>query len=478
MVGNNQFALSSITPGGGNRENDLVEAVAVLDVGKTHAKLSLIGRDGAILAVRSRANATPTADGRPVLDAEGIEAWALATLGELGREADLAAIVPVGHGAAAALVEGDGLAAPVMDYEAQPPQELARAYEAERDGFAVTGSPRLQRGLNLGMQLYWQEQLYPDLWPRRARALLWPQYWAWRLCGEVAAEVSSLGCHSDLWRPHEHAYSALAKRRGWADRFGPMTPAGSRLGPARGDLARGRVDVLCGVHDSNASLHAVRSYPEVAGRPFTLVSTGTWFVAFRTGKAGWAEPERGGLTNVDVAGEPVQSARFMGGREYMAVVGEDLGVEPGPAEVRALVERGVSTQPSFDYGGGPYPRGPGAISGSPATPAERAALGSLHLAMMTRAELDVVGAEGPVVIEGRFARDAVFPAALASLRAPDRVYACPQGGDGVALGAARLVWPDLTPAVGLAPVEPLPVDIDDYATSWWVTAHRNELPIP
>ncbi len=168
----------------------------------------------------------------------------------------------------------------------------------------------------------------------------------------------------------------------------------------------------------------------------------------------------------------------MGGREYLAIVGEDLGVEPDPADVRALVDRGVSTQPSFDYGSGPYPRGLGAISGSPATPRERAALGSLHLAMMTCAELEVVGAEGPIVIEGRFARDSVFPAALASLRAPNRVYVCPQGGDGVALGAARLVWSDLTPALGLAPVEPLPVAIDEYATSWRVTAHRNELPVP
>ncbi len=168
-----------------------------------------------------------TADGRQgKLDAEGIEGcgcWR--TLTELGREAKIAAIVPVGHGAAAAMVEGDRLAAPVMDYEAPPPHELAQAYEAERDGFGATGSPRLPRGLNLGMQLYWQEKLYPDLWPRRAQALLWPQYWAWRLCGEVAAEVTSLGCHSDLWRPHGHTYSALAKRRGWADRLGPLTPA-------------------------------------------------------------------------------------------------------------------------------------------------------------------------------------------------------------------------------------------------------------
>jgi sugar (pentulose or hexulose) kinase len=198
--------------------NSVAEAVAVLDVGKTHAKLSLVGADGAVSALASRANESPVVAGRPVLDAEAIEAWALAQLAALRARVAVAAIVPVGHGAAAALIDGDDLAAPVMDYEAQPPDDLARAYDAERDPFALTGSPRLPLGLNLGLQLFWQERLYADLWPR-TQALLWPQYWAFRLSGERAAEVSSLGCHTDLWRPDAGGYSDLANRRGWASRF-------------------------------------------------------------------------------------------------------------------------------------------------------------------------------------------------------------------------------------------------------------------
>jgi len=441
----------------------LDEAVCVLDVGKTHAKLSLVGRDGRVRGARRRANAAVVAEGRAVLDADGTEAWALASLADAAREADIRAIVPVGHGAAAALVEGDRLAAPVMDYEVAPPAEVAAAYARERDDFAVTGSPRLPAGLNLGVQLFWQERLYPGLWPKRAMALPWAQYWAMRLSGEAASEATSLGCHTDLWRPHAGGWSALAERRGWAARFPALQRADAALGPARALGA----PVLAGLHDSNASLNAARAFPEVAGAPFSLISTGTWFVTFQCG--GGAEvaldPARDVLINVDVEGRPVPSARFMGGREYAAITGEALGEATTFEAMTQLVAAGVRTRPSFAPGG-PFQGGQGAVVGRVGGPAERAALAALHLALMSDVDLGLVGAIGPIVIEGRFAADPIFAAVLAALR-PDRaVYACPDGGDAVALGAARLVWPALAPAAPLRRVAPAPIELAAYAARW------------
>ncbi|HEX4199024.1 MAG TPA: carbohydrate kinase [Caulobacteraceae bacterium] len=450
----------------------MAEAVAVLDVGKTHAKLSLVGPDGAVLATRSRANATEMADGRPALDAAGVEAWMRAGLKELAGLAEIIAIAPVAHGATAALVAGDRLAAPVLDYEAAPPADVAAAYAAERDPFEATLSPPLPQGLNLGLQLFWQEQLYPELWPGGAQALLWPQYWAWRLSGERAAEATSLGCHTDLWRPYDAAWSVLAERRGWDQRLGPLRPAAAVLGPVRKALAEATglpadCRVLCGLHDNNASLNAVRGFAEVAGGAFTLVSTGTWFVTFQSGREGRArlDAARDTLANVDVEGRPVPSARFMGGREYAVLLGDDMGAAATLADAAAVVAAGVLTRPAF-ASGGPFPGHAGALVGAPETPAQRAALASLHLALMSDVELDLVGAEGPVVIEGRFADDPVFPAALAALR-PDRpVYAVEGGGDAVALGAARLVWPALAPAAPLRRVQPAPFDLGPYADAW------------
>ncbi|HEY3890089.1 MAG TPA: carbohydrate kinase [Caulobacteraceae bacterium] len=448
------------------------EAVAVLDVGKTHAKLTLIGPGGDVVATRSRANAAVVADGRPALDTEGVETWAIGALKELAGLAAVVAIAPVGHGAAAALVNGDALVAPVLDYEAEPPAALAEAYAAERDPFEATLSPRLPQGLNLGLQLYWQEALYPAVWPSKAQALLWPQYWAWRLCGERAAEATSLGCHTDLWRPYERDYSALAKRHGWDQRLGPLRPARAVLGPIRPDLAQAAglpadCRVLCGLHDSNASLNAARGFAEVAGGGFSLISTGTWFVTFQSGGVGATrlDPVRDTLANVDVDGHPVPSARFMGGREYAAILGADLGATASLAAAAAVVEAGVRTRPAF-VGGGPFPGMRGAVIGAPESPAQRAALASLHLALMSDVELDLVGVAGPIVIEGRFAGDPVFASALAALRPKSAVHACPGGGDAVALGAARLVWPALRPIAPLRRIAPAPFDLAAYARAW------------
>ena len=59
---------------------------------------------------------------------------------------------------------------------------------------------------------------------------MYPQYWAWRLSGALASEVTSLGTHTDLWRPHERAYSSLARKQGWARLMPGMRTATDRLG--------------------------------------------------------------------------------------------------------------------------------------------------------------------------------------------------------------------------------------------------------
>jgi sugar (pentulose or hexulose) kinase len=450
----------------------LVQAVLVLDVGKTHAKLTLVGLDGALNATRSRANAVRLADGRQVLDTDDIEAWLLAAAGELAPLAEVVAIVPVAHGATAALVSNDALAVPVLDYEQAIPDAVTAAYDLERDPFDQTYSPRLPDGLNLGRQLYWQERLFPDLWAKDAVVLPWPQYWAWRLCGETASEVSSLGCHTDLWRPYAGEFSDLARRRGWAEHFGPTRLTGETLGTLRTELAAqtglpANCAVLCGVHDNNASLWAVRGTPSLRDASFSLVSTGTWFVAFQIGGEGRREldPARDTLVNVGIDGAPIPSARFMGGREYALIVGGDFAATGTLADAENLVRRGVMTSPSFVPGCGPFPNAQGEVIGEPATAGERAALASLHLALMTSASLDLIGASGPVVVEGRFAKDTVYAAALAALRPASPVLLWP-GGDGAALGAVRLWNPDLVAGPSPTRARPAPFDLTDYADRW------------
>ena len=156
----------------------------VLDLGKTLSKLSLWDASGTMLARRTRPNDRPMAvlGGESVrtLDAAGIEAWAEEGLRAFAGIGRVARIIPVGHGAAAAIVRDGMLAAPPLDYEQAIPAECAATYCSQRDPFARTGSPALPDGLNLGLQLHFLESLDPALLQGDATILPWPQYWAWR----------------------------------------------------------------------------------------------------------------------------------------------------------------------------------------------------------------------------------------------------------------------------------------------------------
>src|SRR5688572_28224682 len=95
----------------------------VFDVGKTHAKLSVWEPGGRCVERRVHRNETMHITGYQALDAVGLEVWLAQSLSECAPRHDIGAIIPVAHGAAAALVQGDRLFAPPMDYEEEPAAE-------------------------------------------------------------------------------------------------------------------------------------------------------------------------------------------------------------------------------------------------------------------------------------------------------------------------------------------------------------------
>jgi len=460
--------------------------VIVFDVGKTLAKLSLWDADGRLLDQQLRPNRQVVIDGRHCLDTEGVEAWAMEATAAFARQGPVAAIMPVGHGAAAAVVHHGRLACAVPDYEEPVPGNLRRSYDALRDRFALSGSPALPDGLNLGVQLYRLQGERPDLLAGDARILPWPQYWAWRLSGVAASEVSSLGCHTDLWRPMEGQPSTLARLQGWARHLAPLRHAGEVLGTlapewsARTGLSP-QVSVYCGLHDSNAALLAARGRAELAGREATVLSTGTWFVAMRTPAADAVvdlsklPEQRDCLVNVDVEGRPIPSARFMGGRELELLGG--IGAADGEAELDAVptvLSAGSMALPGWAPGVGPYPGAHGGWLAEPRDPAARGAATALYAALMTDAALELIGTRERLLVEGRFAQSTLFVRALAGLR-PDLEVFTHEGHDGgVTYGALRLIDPALPPSGHLRRVTPLAADLEPYKARWRRAAESEE----
>jgi sugar (pentulose or hexulose) kinase len=443
-------------------------AFIVIDLGKTHSKVSLWNRDGRCLDKHSRANQPQPVGPYVPLDLDATADWVIQTLGRFAGH-PVEAIVPVAHGAAAVGIRNDVLGFAPLDYEWEIPPAVLSAYRAIRDPFAQTGSPALPAGLNFGAQLHYLE----SVGSLEGMTLLpYAQYWAWLLTGEAVSEVTSLGCHSDLWFPAAGDFSPLARSRGWAKRFAPLVRAGDTVGTIKPELAEftglsPTVRVLAGLHDSNAALLAARGFPEIADNEATVLSTGTWFIAMRVPQ----EPvdlailpeARDCLVNVDVAGRPVPSARFMGGRE-IELMGEriDLPGTDGLAEV--LIDHAM-VLPAQVPGCGPFPQSFGRWINEPVDPAARRAAASLYAALMADTALDLIGAKDRLLIEGRFAASELFTRALATLRPETQVYTASAEAD-VSFGALRLAVPELAPPGALAPVASLDRDLNAYRAEW------------
>ena len=454
--------------------------VIVIDVGKTLSKVSLWSQVGRMLDRQVRPNDRCEDGGLRRLDAAAIGAWLIEALSRYAGQ-PVTAIIPVGHGAGVAALVDDALAFSPLDYEQPVPDAVMQAYRTERDSFARTGSPALPDGLNVASQLYWLEQLYPDAMAR-ATVLPWAQYWAWFLSGIAVSEVTSLGCHSDLWRPADACFSDLATRHGWAERFAPLARAGDAIGTLHPDLAArtglsAAVRVLAGLHDSNAALLAARGFAEIADHEATVLSTGTWFIALRSGAQEAPDisalPEaRDCLVNVDAFGQPVPSARFMGGREIETVIAIDtrrVDIKPDQpallAKVPELLENGAMLLPTLAPGFGPFPGDKGRWIKDPDDWHARRAAVCLYAALVTDVMLDLIGARDRVLIEGRFAEAEVFTRALAALR-PDSAVYCANAHNDVSFGALRLIYPDLQPQGELRRVERLAGDLDAYRSRW------------
>src|SRR5205085_980498 len=173
----------------------------------------------------------------PHADVEKIWEFLLGALAEANKVNGIAAIVPTTHGCAAALIDDQGLVLPVMDYEFAGVEEIEPLYAPLRPPFAETFSPALPVGLNLARQLAWQQRRFPDLFARAKYLLAYPQYWAWRLSGVAAAEVTSLGAHSDLWVPLQGQFSSVVAALDLRRLMPPLRPAYQCLASIKPDIA-------------------------------------------------------------------------------------------------------------------------------------------------------------------------------------------------------------------------------------------------
>ena len=420
--------------------------ISVLDVGKTSVKLVVLDEQAAILNSSSCDNQVLHADPYPHFDIEKIWNWLLNTLNNISNNYLIRGIVVSTHGACAALMGGDHLAMPILDYEYSEIDEVSKEYDLEARYFSETYSPKLPNGLNLGRQFYWQKQHFPELFKNVDCILLYPQYWTFRLSGVKASECTSLGCHTDLWLPQQQQFSPFAVKMGWDQLFPAILPAWQRLGPLKKELVEVTglpedCQIFNGVHDSNASYlrHKVSRSAD-----FSVVSTGTWVVCMTThSDLSQLREQQDTLVNVDVFGEPVACSQFMGGREFSKIRGEEVpNVLVTESEISYILDNSIFAVPSFAEKSGPFPYKAGKILGTlPEMPEFRYGLASLYYALMTDYCLTMLNSKGDILIEGSAIQNKLFCQIIATIRSPQIVHLS-QDLTGTVVGTSLLTrWP-------------------------------------
>jgi L-fuculokinase len=224
-----------------------------------------------------------------------------------------------------------------------------------------------------------------------------------------------------------------------------------------------RCEIVCGIHDSNASYLKF-----LIGRerePFIIVSSGTWTIVMANGgELSCLKEERDMLANVNALGAPVPTARFMGGREYEAIAqGSDAPTFDGLQEV---VRSGAVALPSF-ASAGPFSGRKGAlvnVEGLSST--ARASLATLYSALMTELSIEALAVRGEIFVDGPLATNPLFGPLLASITSAGavRILAADVGSARV---AAYLAGFELGAKETLTLVEPLQMPgLDAYVARW------------
>ncbi|RYF99366.1 MAG: carbohydrate kinase [Chitinophagaceae bacterium] len=293
---------------------------AVFDVGKTNKKLLLFNEQYRLVEEYSiQLPETIDEDGFPCEDVHALTNWLISSLEELSLDTRyrLRALNFTSYGASFVHLDksGEPLGA-LRNYLKPYPEELRnrfyQKYGGEEEVSRITASPVLGN-LNSGMQLYQLAQQSPEIFSKIAYSLHLPQYLAFVLSGRYATDITSVGCHTNLWDFTNNQYHHWVGIEGLSVKFAPLKKGNDLINdPAK----TGQPPIGVGLHDSSAALIP---YLRQFQKPFLLISTGTWCISmnpFNDTPLTKDELTNDCLCYLTYTGDPVKSSRLFAGNEH------------------------------------------------------------------------------------------------------------------------------------------------------------------
>lgn len=296
---------------------NMTTAIAIFDIGKTNKKLFLIDEQYRIVLEKSENFAETTdEDGDACEDLGKLTDWVVSSFREVSEEQrfEIKAVNFSAYGASFVHLDTEGVAvSPLYNYLKPLSEVLKRQFYEDNGSEAafsrVSASPVLGN-LNSGMQIYRLKYEKPEVFKKIAFSLHLPQYLSYLFSKQTYSDITSIGCHTNLWNFDENKYADWVAKEGILAKLPPLFPSYSVVETDE------NLKVGVGLHDSSSALIPyLRSFDE----PFLLISTGTWCISmnpFNDSPLTDFELENDCLCYMTFQGKPVKSARLFAGFEH------------------------------------------------------------------------------------------------------------------------------------------------------------------
>jgi len=294
--------------------------IAIFDVGKTNKKLFLFNEQYNILHEESvKFDEVQDEDGFACEDLQTLTSWINEKFLQVSSHTDynVKAINFSAYGASFVHINGaHETITPLYNYLKPYPETLKQQFYNTYGGESLiakqTASPLLGN-LNSGMQLYRLKYEQPRIFSQIKYSLHLPQYLGFLISSTPASDITSIGCHTQLWHFQKNSYHDWVLAEGLDSKL-PAIHNGDKVINLPGNA--GNIAVGIGLHDSSAALIP---YLKLFREPFILLSTGTWCISLNPFNASMLtdyELHNDCLCYLSYEGKPVKASRLFAGYEH------------------------------------------------------------------------------------------------------------------------------------------------------------------
>lgn len=297
-----------------------IPVIAIFDVGKTNKKLFLFDQQYNMVHEESKKFVEiKDEDAFPCEDLQALTKWISEKFKQISSSSDynLRAVNFSAYGASLVHLDEAGKPlTPLYNYLKPYPEKLKKQFYDTYGGESLiakqTASPVLGC-LNSGMQLYQLKYEQPKIFSRLKHSLHIPQYLSFIVSSIKVSEITSIGCHTQLWDFQKNKYHQWVSAEGLEEKFPPIYRADKIIHVPNdtSDIAIG-----IGLHDSSAALIP---YLKLFDEPFILISTGTWCISlnpFNQSPLTDYELNHDCLCYLSYEGKPVKASRLFAGHEH------------------------------------------------------------------------------------------------------------------------------------------------------------------